>query len=167
MKHAPSLANFTRLAYVCWLAPLFTLLGCGGLGEAALGLGGSTVLAAFLLLAVWAVVWLRLATMGGKSPEWATLAVVPHAAYYALRFAKDRSPDSVEVFSSPFWQNVYFLFWMAALILILATLRPGRCDAPKSISRDPFFLFMAILATVYALAGWSSCTASLFPFLIL
>lgn len=155
-----------RLNYLYLIAPLFVLLSCCTTMEDLWGAQVSLAAGAILIFAVWGTVWLRLYGMGNSRPEFSILSIIPFAFYLTIKLLTAYSPEAAEPFASPFWQNIYFLTWLAAMGTVIYTFRPGVHDAPKKSFQDPALILLSILTIIYGTTMWSRCTADLFPQLI-
>lgn len=141
-----------RLNYIYWGVPLFVLLSCGSLLTGLLGTGAAMLAVVFaLIIVVWGVVWVRLYTGGRLRPEFAILTVLPHSAYYLATYFNSK------LFTDPTWQNMFGLSWLAFVVIMLISLRPGKTDEKHlRMAKDSTFIIMAILTVAYA---WSTMAA--------
>ncbi len=61
------------------------------------------------------------------------------------------------------WQNVYGFVWLAFLIIMIISLRPGKCDGKRiRIAKDSTFILTSILALLYTVTTFNSFAAKLF-----
>lgn len=148
-----------RTAYIYRMVPLMVLLSCGRLMEGLLGNVGALVAGMIVVIATWAIVWLRLYGMRRLRPEFAVLTILPQAIYFILKAC-----DSAVIapYMTPTWQNLYFVTWLAAMGTIIFSLRPGYHDNRRSVSRDPLFIMMTIITIAYGVTTWANYAADLF-----
>lgn len=149
-----------RQSYIYTAIPLFVLLSCGSLMQGLFGASGALIAASIVILVTWSVVWMRLFGMRRVRPEFAVLTVLPQAIYFILKAA---GSEVTATFAAPAWQNMYFLTWLAAVAVIILSLRPGhRDDTHRPMSQDPVFILTTILTCVYGFSTWAGYAADLF-----
>lgn len=147
-----------RLTYIFWLAPLLVLLSCGQL---IFSLLGNTILmlivVSLLIIITWGVVWMRLYTAGRLRPEFAILSILPHSVYYYASYYQSK------LFQEMAWQNVYGFIWLAFLIIIVISLRPGKLDGKRiKVAKDSTFILTSILTLLYTVSTFNGFAAKLF-----
>ncbi len=147
-----------RLNYIYSAIPLFVLLSCGPLLTGLLGTSALMLAVVFLFIIVaWGVVWMRLYTGCRLRPEFAILSVLPHSIYYLTLFFGST------LFRAPVWQNVYGFTWLAFIVVMLISLRPGRADEKhERMAKDRTFILMSILTVFYAWSTMATFASQLF-----
>lgn len=147
-----------RLNYIYTAVPLFVLLSCGSLITGLLGTSALMLaVVSLFIIAAWGVVWVRLYTGCRLRPEFAILSILPHSIYYLSRFLDSK------LFTDPTWQNIYGLSWLAFIVVMLISLRPGRADEKhERMAKDRTFIMMAILTLFYAWSTMASFALELF-----
>lgn len=149
-----------RLTYIYLLIPLYTALSFVGAAQRWLGAYGALALGGLLCLAVWAIVWLRLYRAGKIRPEFAVLSVLPTLSYLILNAVGEEARAAL---STPALQNLYFLEWVAAAIVIILSLRRDTCDGePRKWTQDATLHLTSIFVILYTVWMWSSTAAGLF-----
>ncbi len=147
-----------RLNYIYAAIPLFVLLSCGPLLTGLLGTSALMLAVVFLFIIVaWGVVWMRLYTGCRLRPEFAILSVLPHSIYCLTLFFGST------LFRAPVWQNVYGFTWLAFIVVMLISLRPGRADEKhERMAKDRTFILMSILTVFYAWSTMATFASQLF-----
>lgn len=148
-----------RVAYIYRIVPLMVALSCGKLLEGLLGGTGALIVGMAIVLAAWGVVWFRLYGMRRLRPEFAVLTILPHAVYFILKAC---SADVLAAFSTPAWQNMYFVAWLVAMGTLVFSLRPGYHDDRRRVKQDSMFIMMTILTIVYGVTTWANYAGDLF-----
>lgn len=134
------------------------LLSCAPLLTGLLGRGGVMLAVVSLLVIVtWGVVWVRLYTGNRLRPEFAILSILPHSIYYITLFFDSK------LFTDATWQNIYGFTWLAFLIVMLISLRPGRADGKHArVLHDPTFILMAIMTAYYTFSTMANFASQIF-----
>lgn len=148
-----------RTAYIYRIIPLMVVLSCGRLLEGLLGSIGALVVGMVIVIAAWAVVWLRLYGMRRLRPEFAVLTILPQAIYFIIKACDS---TAIASYLTPAWQNLYFIAWLAAMGTIIFSLRPGYHDNRRAVSQDPMFIMMTIITIAYGVSTWANYAADLF-----
>lgn len=146
-----------RLKYIYWITPLLVLLSCGRMLTDILG-GGFLLwlIVAPALLITWGVVWMRLYGMPRMRPEFAILSILPQSIYFICR------SSGSEALHQPIWQNFYTLLWIGFAIVMILSMKPGHPTDPQlPASKDRIFVFMAILAALYAFTTMGAYAAQI------
>ncbi len=120
---------------------------------------GALIVGMIVVLITWGVVWMRLYGMRRLRPEFAVLSILPQAIYYVVKYIGEKS---LEPFFTPAVQNLYFLTWVAAMGVIIFTLRPGYHDDRLPVRHDPMFIMMSILTIAYGITTWANYAGELF-----
>lgn len=149
-----------RTAYIYRIIPLMVVLSCGELLNGLLGNIGALIAGLIVVVVTWAIVWLRLYGMRRLRPEFAVLTVLPQAMYFGLKACE---PGLIAPHLMPACRNLYFLVWLAAIGVIIFSLRPGYHDDRHPIAQDPMFIMMSIITVAYGATTWANYTASAFP----
>ena len=146
-----------RLKYIYLITPLLVLLSCGRMLTDILGCGGLLwLIIAPVLLITWGVVWMRLYGMPRMRPEFAILSILPQSIYFICRCS-----DST-VLHTTVWQNIYTLLWIGFAIVMILSMKPGHPTDPKHpVSKDRIFIFMALLALIYAFTTMGAYAAQI------
>ncbi len=150
-----------RQTYIYWAVPLFTLLGCGASFEAAFGATGTLVVGSLIALLTWGLVWMRLYTGGRMRPECAVLSILPQLLFFVLIALGETGENAA--FAAPAWQNLYFLLFVASVIVQILSLRPGQADESRTTSQDPVFIILTVLILANGFFSWAHYAARLFP----
>ncbi len=150
-----------RQTYIYWAVPLFTLLGCGGAFESLFGPLGMLVAGSLLTLLTWGVVWMRLYTAQLARPEFAVLAILPQLLYFVMVAMGETGAGTP--FSAPAWQNLYFLLFVAAMVMQSLSFRAAPGDETSKSPKDRVFLILTVLIIANGLLSWAHYAARLFP----
>ncbi len=150
-----------RQTYIYWAVPLFTLLGCGASFEALFGATGALVAGSLITLLTWGVVWMRLYTGNRIRPEFAVLSILPQLLFFVLVAMGETGASGA--FAAPAWQNLYFLLFVASMVMQVLSLRPGHGDEARKTTDDPAFIILTVLIIVNAFFSWAQYASRLFP----
>ncbi len=150
-----------RQTYIYWAIPLFTLLGCGASFVNLLGAMGALLLGSLLVLLTWAVVWMRFYGSGRTRPEFAVLAILPQLLFFVLVAMNETGENAA--FAAPAWQNLYFLLFLASMVVQILSLRPGQQDEKKTLAEDPAFIVLILLVLLNGFLSWAQYASHLFP----
>lgn len=148
-----------RTTYIYRIVPLMVVLSCGRLMEGLLGSWVALIIGCVVAVVAWAVVWLRLYGMRRLRPEFAILSILPQILYFA---AKVCPVNLLQEYATPAIQNTYFVVWVAAVSIIIFSLRPGYHDDRRPVAHDPMFIMMSIITLAYGLSTWANYAADIF-----
>lgn len=133
-----------RRTYIYAALPLFLLLGSGDLLVNKAGEVAALCIAILLILLAWGLVWVRLYQTKRLRPEAAVLTILPQGAYFTACYGQS------QLFTSPTWQNLYALSWLAFAAVIIMSLLPSTADrSAKKPSHDGVFILMTIVTLGY------------------
>ncbi len=151
----------TRRTYIYCAIPLFTLLSCGASLVQMLGPMLALFIGLLLGTTAWGFVWARFYASRCYRPEFAILGVLPQLIFFALMYAGQTGAEGA--FAAPMWQNIYFLLFLASMVVQILSLRPGSQDEPRRPSQDPPFIFLSVLIIANGFFSWVQYATVLFP----
>ena len=137
-----------RLSFIYAAAPLTVALNTlPGMLDGA----WRVILAGFLAIALWAVVWVRVYTNKKLRPEFAILIILPALCHHILGAC---NPEFAATFQTPGWQNFNFFLWLASIIVMIRALLPTPREHKGRLASDSVFIFMSIISVTYGLSCW-------------
>ncbi len=148
----------TRKTYMYWALPLFTLASCIPQFFGMVSPITALIISGVILLACWAVVWLRLFMSGLARPEFSILTVFPLAFFCYLKL----SPELLASMQGNTWSTFYLLSWLVAGSIGVISFGATDADKPPKGERDTTRVILSSVTILFCLFTWISSAKLLF-----